>query len=276
MANNHLKTAPTKLSSVDPDDTDGFLSKEHAQEALAQNIEKLSNLQEKLYASQTHGVLVILQGMDTSGKDSLIKHAFSGINPQGCMVHSFKAPSVFELGHTYMWRYVHNLPMRGMIKIFNRSYYEEVTTVRVHPEYLQERGLKESADLWLRRYQEFNQFEEYLGANNISLIKVFLHISQDEQLKRLKNRLENPDKHWKFDISDLRERRLWDEYMKAYEETLLKTHSARAPWHILPANNKWYARLRFSELLVETLGALKLSYPDMSCAIKMAKKQLLS
>lgn len=275
MQNHQIQTTPIKLAHIDPNDTNGFLSKEHAQASLLQNVEKLAALQEKLYASQSHGVLIILQGLDTSGKDSLIKHAFSGINPQGCMVHSFKAPSAFELGHTYMWRYVHNLPMRGMIKIYNRSYYEEVTTVRVHPEYLEQRGLTESKQLWPRRFLEFNQFEEYLSCNNVLVIKVFLHISKDEQLKRLENRINNPDKHWKFDFSDIRERHYWDNYQRCYEEALCATNTAYAPWHILPSNNKWYARLKFSELLVSCFESLNLKYPKTSIDFQAVKRDLL-
>jgi PPK2 family polyphosphate:nucleotide phosphotransferase len=268
MANHQKNILPIKLSDHNPDDTNDFLSKEHAEESLQTNILKLSLLQEQLYASQTHSLLIILQGMDTSGKDSLIKHAFTGINPQGCDVHGFKTPNTFELNHAYMWRYGQNLPMRGMIKIFNRSYYEEVTVVRVHPEFLLQRGLKETPQLWQQRFLEFNQFEEYLHHNNIVVVKVFLHISKDEQHKRLKKRMDNPDKHWKFSISDVRERRYWDEYMQSYEEAFSATNTKNAPWHILPANNKWYARLKFSMILVKTLEKLNLHFPKVTLDLK--------
>lgn len=270
---------PIKLSKLDPTNTDGYSSKEHAEEDLVANINKLSTLQEMLFASKKQSILVILQGMDTSGKDGLIKHAFSGINPQGCNVYSFKAPSPYELSHTYLWRYAHALPIRGMIEIFNRSYYEETTTVRVHPEYLTLRGLSQSSDLWQKRYKEFNHFEDYLANNHVTVIKIFLHLSKEEQLERLKTRLHNPDKHWKFDLSDIRERSFWDEYMAAYEETINATNSSLAPWHIIPADKKWYARLKFSTILVKKLDELHLSFPelnkDLKESIKIAQKELL-
>lgn len=265
-----IKTTDIKLTDIDPADTGRFKSKSEALEALDGNIAKLSELQEKLFAAQEDAVLIILQGMDTSGKDSLIKHALSGLNPQGCTVHSFKVPNSFELAHDYMWRYADTLPLRGMIKIFNRSYYEETTAVRVHPDFLKLRGLTETSDLWQRRYGEFNHFEDYLVHNRIKVIKVFLHISKDEQLLRLKSRLEMPEKHWKFDISDIREREHWHQYMTVYEETMSRTNTDYAPWHVIPANTRWYARLKFSQILVDELERLHLRYPEVSGEKKQA------
>lgn len=264
MAKMHKElTVSINFSRLDPNNTGDFKHKDHAKAELEANITELSLLQEMLYANQKQSILIILQGMDTSGKDSLIKHAFKGINPQGCSVHSFKRPTDFELAHDYMWRYTKFLPALGMISIFNRSYYEESTVVRIHPEFLALRSLEEKAELWQRRHREFNQLEHYLIHNNIIVIKIFLHISKDEQLKRLKRRLNNPEKHWKFDISDIREREHWDRYMAVYQESLSATNSDYAPWHIIPANKHWYAQLKFSELLVQNLRALKLQFPEL-------------
>lgn len=266
------------LSQIDPEHTGPYHLEAAAQEELNLNINKLKKLQQKLFASHQHAILIILQGMDTSGKDSLIKHAFNGINPQGCSVESFKPPEPHELAHGYMWRYINLLPIRGMITIFNRSYYEETTTVRVHPEFLKLRDLNESPNLWQNRYKEFNYFEHYLSNNNINIIKIFLHISKQEQLKRLKKRIETPDKHWKFDISDIREREHWDSYMKYFQETISHTHTKYAPWHVIPSNHKWHARLRFSQILVKYLEDLKLSFPkitgDKKAAIERARQEL--
>jgi PPK2 family polyphosphate:nucleotide phosphotransferase len=262
-----------RLAEIDPQDIGNHSHKDLAANALDENIAILADLQEKLFAGQKHAVLIILQGMDTSGKDGLIKHAFFGINPQGCNVYSFKIPNSFELAHSYMWRYTCNMPTRGMISIFNRSYYEETTAVRVHPEYLKLRKLSDDVDLWKRRYHEFNELERYLTHNGVLVIKAFLHISKTEQLKRLKVRLNSPDKHWKFTISDIRERMHWEAYMNAYEETLNATNSEFAPWHIIPSDKKWYARLQFSQILVDTLKKLNLTYPEIDQEMKQSIEQ---
>ncbi len=242
-----------KLSDYDPDDTGKFRSKEHADDVLRKHQEKLSELQELLYADASHALLVVLQGLDAGGKDGTIRHIFTGVNPQGCQVTSFKQPTPEELRHDFLWRVHRAVPERGMIGIFNRSHYEDVLVVRVHG--------KISKKEVSRRFDEINSFEETLVRNNIAILKFFLHTSKDEQKKRLQERLEDPTKYWKVSPSDLKERQYWDSYLEAYEDVFRHCSPKRAPWYIIPANKKWYRNVVISQILVDTLSGLKLKYP---------------
>lgn len=269
-----------KLARVDPDKK-AFASKEQAQDSVAANVKALSDLQEKLFAEGKHAVLILFQGMDTSGKDSMIKHVMSGVNPQGCKVHSFKAPTAEEISHGYLWRHSAALPAKGRIGIFNRSYYEEVTIARVHKEVLESENVpqKNHKTIWAQRYEEINNFEKYLVANGFCLLKFFLHISGEEQTKRLLKRVNDPDHHWKFDVSDIREREFWNDYQNAYEQAFIHTSSAWAPWHIIPADDKWDARATVSGILVRTLQTLNPQFPKLTPEgernLARAKKLLL-
>ncbi len=251
----------------DPDYTGGFKGKEEAQQQLQANIEALAEQQSVLYASSSHGLLIILQALDAAGKDSVIKHVMSGVNPQGCRVTSFKVPSAEELAHDYLWRSSKALPERGMIGIFNRSYYEEVLVVRVHPEFLDRQKLPPEArgpDIWRRRFAEINAFEKYLAANGFLVLKFFLNLSRAEQKKRFLARIDEPDKNWKFSAADVQERRFWIDYQAAYEDCINHTSTEWAPWFIIPADHKWFTRLAVSEVIVRTLKGLKLEYPKLS------------
>jgi len=217
--------------------------------------------------------LVILQAMDAAGKDGAIEHVMTGVNPQGCEVHSFKAPTPEELDHTYLWRCMKVLPARGKIGIFNRSYYEEVLVVRVHPEFLAAQRLPEGGEtrsLWKRRYEEINDFERHLVANGTHVVKFFLHVSKDEQRKRFLARLDDESKHWKFSARDVQERRHWDAYMNAYEEMLRETSTEHAPWHVIPADKKWFTRACVADILVARIESLKLEFPRVTDAQKQA------
>lgn len=265
-----------KLKDFDPATTGHFRSKEHAQELLDKGIAEMVELQDKLYAQDRWAVLLILQAMDAAGKDGVIKHVMSGVNPQGCQVHSFKAPSSEDLNHDFLWRSSRVLPERGHIGIFNRSYYEEVLVVRVHPEILKnERIPKElmGKDLWQQRYQDIHNFEKYLGHNGVVVRKFFLNVSKKEQKRRFLERLQRPDKNWKFSISDLREREFWDDYMKAYEDMIAATSTKQAPWYVVPADNKWYTRLVVASAIVDTMKDLNLEYPSVDAE---QRKQLLA
>jgi PPK2 family polyphosphate:nucleotide phosphotransferase len=258
-----------RLKDIDPDDT-GALSKEdkpRAKEALAQGTEALKQLQDKLYAQDRWAVLLIFQAMDAAGKDSAIKHVMSGVNPQGCEVTSFKVPSEEELDHDFMWRCYRRLPERGRIGIFNRSYYEEVLVVRVHPEILGNERLSPelvTKHIWQNRYQDICNIERHLSRNGVVIRKFFLHVSKKEQKKRFLERLEKPEKNWKFSVADVREREHWDEYMEAYEDAIRHTATDYAPWYVVPADNKWFTRVVVSAAIVDALTSLDLEYPELS------------
>jgi PPK2 family polyphosphate:nucleotide phosphotransferase len=251
----------------DPDFTGGFDNKSVALEHVSANVKRLSDLQEKLYAQDTYGVLILFQAMDAAGKDGTIRHVMSGVNPQGCHVTSFKTPSAEELDHDYMWRAARALPGRGMIGIFNRSYYEEVLIVRVHPEFLAKQRLPDGAaddDIWKRRYKEINHFEDYLVRNGIVILKFFLNVSKSEQKKRFLARIDEPEKNWKFSIGDYQERAYWDDYQQAYEQLLNHTSTEHAPWFVIPADHKWFARLAVSEAICSQLERLGLAFPTVN------------
>ena len=257
-----------KLNDFDPADTLSFKSedKPKAQETLKWGIEVLSDLQDKLYAQDRYAILLIFQAMDAAGKDSAIKHVMSGINPQGCQVFSFKAPTNEELDHDYMWRCIKCLPERGRIGIFNRSYYEETLVVRVHQEILNKQKLPKkliSKHIWKERFQDIRNFEKYLTRNGIVIRKFFLNVSKDEQKKRFLERIDDPDKNWKFSSADAQERGYWNDYMKAYEEMIRNTATKNAPWYIVPADNKWFTRLIVAAAITETLASLGLKYPEV-------------
>ena len=262
-----------KLSHHDPGDL-GKLdkdSKKEAVEKLEKGIELLGQLQEVLYASESYALLVILQAMDSAGKDGIVKHVMGGINPQGCVVSSFKYPSTVERSHDFLWRCVMRLPQRGMIGIFNRSYYEEVLSVRVHPEYLAGEGFdpgQAGKAFWKERYRSINNLERHLHANKTRFVKIFLHLSYEEQRKRLLARLDTPDKNWKFSEGDIHEREYWDGYQKAFEEMIRNTATPDAPWYVVPADNKWYSRLVCLCAIAGALTDMKLKYPQVSGELK--------
>ncbi len=244
-----------------------FVKKSEAKEKLREGIQLLAEYQDKLYAQNTYALLIVLQAMDAAGKDGTIKHVMSGINPQGCQVHSFKAPSAEELDHDYLWRAAKGLPERGRIGIFNRSYYEEVLVVRVHPELLEKQQLPPEAlgeHVWKRRFEEINHFEKYLTANGIVLLKFFLNVSKEEQKKRFLERIDRPEKNWKFSAADCQERRHWDAYMAAYEEMFNHTSTPWAPWHIVPADHKWFTRVAVAAVIYAKMRELSPQYPTVS------------
>jgi PPK2 family polyphosphate:nucleotide phosphotransferase len=283
----HLLVKPGKTISLkkdfDPKHTGHFKDKEEALTQLKLSVERLAGEQDILYAADTYALLVIFQALDAAGKDGTIKHVMSGVNPQGCEVHSFKAPSHEELNHDYLWRPTNRLPARGQIGIFNRSYYEEVLVVRVHRELLALQHLPPLAkneSLWKRRFEEINSFERYLVSNGIIVLKFYLNVSKSEQKSRFLKRIEEKEKNWKFSSSDARERQYWDDYMKAYEEMFNQTSTEWAPWHIIPADRKWFTRLCVSEIIVATLRSLDLKYPKISdeerTELQKAKEELLN
>jgi PPK2 family polyphosphate:nucleotide phosphotransferase len=246
--------------------------KEDAGRLLEQGVQQLRELQEKLYAHDRYSLLVILQAMDAAGKDSTIEHVMSGVNPQGCQVFSFKQPSAEELDHDYLWRCNKSLPERGRIGIFNRSYYEEVLVVRVHPELLRYQRLPETllteealaGPLWKQRFEQINQFEKHLYENGIVVVKFFLHVSKEEQKDRFLKRIDEPEKNWKFSAADVKERAYWDAYMRAYEEAISHTSTKWAPWYVIPADQKWFTRLAVAAILIRELEKLRLAYPQVS------------
>ena len=273
-----------RLKDNDPGDTMGFKSeaKPRAKEALAMGVQALAGLQDRLYAQDKWGVLLIFQAMDAAGKDGAIKHVMSGINPQGCDVHSFKSPSADDLDHDYLWRAMKVLPNRGHIGIFNRSYYEETLVVRVHPEFLAKQKIPPSLvtkDIWQQRFEDIRNFEKYLANNGIVVCKFFLHLSKKEQKRRFLERLETPDKNWKFSAADMAERGFWDQYQDAYEDTIRHTAARHAPWFVVPADNKWFTRVVVAAAVIDTLAALDLEYPkvgdDTLKQLAVAKKTLL-
>ncbi len=259
-----------------------YKSKKQYQKLLQENVDKLSSLQRLHYASNRYALLMIFQGMDGSGKDGAIRHVMSGINPQGCEVFSFKTPSAEELQHDFLWRTTCRLPERGRIGIFNRSYYEEVLVVRVHPELLIKQNLAEELlhdkNIWEGRYRSIVDLEEHLHRNGTRIIKIYLHLSQEEQRKRFLARIDDPDKNWKFSLSDINERKYWKEYVKAYEECLPATSTRHAPWFVVPADDKENARLIISQIVLDTFNELKLEYPKMTTEhlqeLKKIRKEL--
>ena len=263
-----------RLKDFDPADTNGVKSKRHTEKLIAENSAIASKMQEMLYAQDRWALLLIFQGMDAAGKDGAIKHVMSGVNPQGCDVYSFKTPTHEELNHDYLWRTHKVMPERGKIGIFNRSYYEEVLVVRVHPQILQSQRLPDSLvtkHIWDERYEDINAFERYLTRNGVVIRKFFLHISKAEQKKRFLERLEDSEKNWKFSMDDIKERGFWKDYQEAYEEMIKSTAAKHAPWYVIPADNKWFGRLVIASAIVEALHALDLSFPDVD---KKKKKEL--
>ena len=253
-----------RLKDFDPAETLGLKSKEYAKDTLERGIAHLAALQEKLYAQDRWAILVVLQAMDAAGKDSTIKHVMSGINPQGCEVHSFKSPSVEDLQHDFLWRTSRLLPDRGRIGIFNRSYYEEVLVVRVHPEMLAREKMPAqlvSDQIWQARFEAINAFERYLTGNGIVVLKFFLHLSKEEQKRRFLERLDEPAKNWKFSMSDVLERQHWGKYMGAYEEMIRNTSTKHSPWYVVPADHKWFSRLVVAEAIIDAMESLDLSFP---------------
>jgi PPK2 family polyphosphate:nucleotide phosphotransferase len=264
-----------RLKDHDPADTHGLdsESKDEAEKLLADGVEKLSELQSTLAAQDLWGLLVIFQAMDAAGKDGTIKHVMSGVNPQGVDVTSFKVPTEEERNHGYLWRTSQHAPARGRIGIFNRSYYEEVLVVRVHPEVLANEKLPKklvTKDIWDERYEDINNLERYLTRNGIAVVKFFLNVSRKEQKRRFLERLNTPDKNWKFSAADVKERECWDDYQVAYEEAIQATASDYAPWYVVPADHKWFTRLVVSQVLVDELKGLKLEYPKLTGEQKKA------
>lgn len=255
-----------RLKDINPDDT-AWLKEEQkpqAKEALLEGVEALSQLQQMLYAQDRWSVLLIFQALDAAGKDGAIKHVMSGVNPQGCQVYSFKAPTSEDLDHDFLWRCMKSLPERGRIGIFNRSYYEETLAVRVHPEFLASQRLPPklvTKKIWDERFEDIRNVEKYLSRNGTVICKFFLHVSKEEQLKRFLSRLDEPDKNWKFSMSDVRERGFIDEYMKAFEETIRNTATENAPWYVIPADNKWFTRIVVAAAVIDTLASLDLQFP---------------
>jgi len=271
------------LKDVDPDDTGGLKSadKAEAKEMLAAGVEWLAEQQDMLYAQDHWALLLVFQAMDAAGKDGTIKHVTSGINPQGCEVTSFKQPSVEDLDHDYLWRYMKHVPARGQIGIFNRSYYEEVLVVKVHQELLVRQKLHPSLvtkDIWNERYEDIANFERYLARNGVRVLKFFLHVSKAEQKRRFMERLDEPEKNWKFSAGDVAERQHWSEYQAAYEEAIRNTATEHAPWYVVPADNKWFTRLVVAAAVVDAIGELELHYPlisaDARAELAAARKQL--
>ena len=274
-----------RLKDIDPGDTLHLKSgdKPQAKEALQAGTEALCELQDKLYAQDKWALLIVLQAMDAAGKDGTIKHVMSGVNPQGCQVFSFKSPSAEELDHDYLWRSMKCLPNRGHIGIFNRSYYEETLVVRVHPEFLAKQKVPQelvTKDIWDERFQDIRAFERYLDRNGIKVIKFFLHLSKKEQNRRFLERAEQPEKNWKFSASDMAERDHWDDYQEAYQDMIRNTATKESPWHVVPADNKWFTRLVVAAAIVDALDSMNLGYPEVDkqrlAEIAAAKKALLA
>jgi PPK2 family polyphosphate:nucleotide phosphotransferase len=258
-----------RLKDIKPDDTLEFTSedKPRAKEALAMGVDLLAELQDMLYAQDRWAVLLIFQAMDAAGKDGAIKHVMSGVNPQGCQVYSFKAPSSEDLDHDFLWRCIKCMPERGRIGIFNRSYYEETLVVRVHPDFLEKQKLPPelvTKDIWKERFQDIRSFERYLTRNGVVIRKFFLHVSNKEQKKRFLERIQEPEKNWKFSANDAKEREHWDDYMEAYEDMIQNTATKNAPWYVVPADNKWFTRVVVAAAVIEALSSLNLHYPEVN------------
>jgi PPK2 family polyphosphate:nucleotide phosphotransferase len=266
-----------KMSDIDPDDTFGLdLPKKEAKELLEDEVKSIAKLQEMLYAQDQWSVLIILQAMDAAGKDSVLEHVMSGINPAGCQVHSFKAPTSTELDHDFLWRTTLALPERGRIGVFNRSYYEEVLVVRVHPEILQKQRLPPKLigkDIWQERFDDIRAFEKHMARNGTLVLKFFLHVSKEEQKKRFLDRIDEPEKNWKFNAGDIEERKLWDKYMGAYEDMIRNTSADHAPWFVVPADHKWFTRLVVAAAIKDAMAGLKLEYPTVDAAAREAMKK---
>ncbi len=272
-----------RLKDVDPGDTAHLKSEDkgEAKEMLARGVEWLAEQQDMLYAQDHWAVLLVFQAMDAAGKDGTIKHVTSGINPQGCQVTSFKQPSSEELDHDYLWRYMRNVPARGQIGIFNRSYYEELLVVKIHQELLTRQKLHPSLvtkNIWKERYKDIGNYEQYLARNGVVVLKFFLHVSKAEQKRRFMERLDRPEKNWKFSASDVAERAHWSEYQSAYEEAIRNTASRHAPWYVVPADNKWFTRLVVAAAVVDAIARLKLHHPvvspEMRAALEKARRSL--
>jgi len=269
VSSKDFRVAPgsrVRLKDWDPDDTGGFKSKQEAKARLEKGVRKLRELQELLYAQDRWSLLLIFQAMDAAGKDSTIEHVMSGVNPQGCQVFSFKQPSAEELDHDFLWRTTKCLPERGRIGVFNRSYYEEVLVVRVHPEYLRGQKLPDDLvgkDIWRERYESINDLEKHLARNGTVIRKFFLNVSKKEQKDRFLARLDQPEKNWKFAAGDAREREHWGEYMDAYQEMLEATSTKHAPWYVIPADHKWFMRMVVADAIVDTLEKLDLHFPKL-------------
>jgi PPK2 family polyphosphate:nucleotide phosphotransferase len=271
-----------RLKDFDPADTGHWRSKEHAEQALQQGILRTAALQDMLYAQDRWALLLIFQAMDAAGKDGIIKHVMSGVNPQGCQVYSFKAPSDLELQHDFLWRTTRVLPERGHIGIFNRSYYEEVLVVRVHPEILRSQKTPPALcgkSIWEERFEDIRTFERHMARNGTVIRKFFLHVSKKEQKQRFLARLDQPEKNWKFSAADIHERQFWNDYQDTYEDMIRNTASEHAPWYVVPADNKWFTRIVVSAVIVETLESLDLAYPKVDeqkrQELEAAKKVLL-
>jgi len=273
-----------RLADYDPGDTLQFdqEDKPRAKNALAEGVQLLSALQDKLYAQDQWAVLLIFQAMDAAGKDGAIKHVMSGVNPQGCEVHSFKAPTSEELDHDYLWRCSKRIPERGQIGIFNRSYYEETLIARVHPEILPKQKIPRrliTKHIWKERFEDIRAFERYLSRNGVLVRKFFLHVSKEEQKKRFLERLDTPEKNWKFSTSDVNERQRWSDYQRAYEETIRHTATKESPWYVVPADNKWFTRVVVAAAVIDALDSLNLAYPEVSTAqrkeLAVARQKLL-
>lgn len=274
-----------RLKDIDPGDTLDLSSedKPRAKKALANGIEVLAEVQDRLYAQDNWAVLLIFQAMDAAGKDGAIKHVMSGVNPQGCEVFSFKSPTSEDLDHDYLWRCIKCMPERGRIGIFNRSYYEETLVVRVHREFLEKQKLPPelvTKDIWKERFQDIRSFERYLSRNGVAICKFFLHVSNKEQKKRFLERIEEPEKNWKFSANDAKERGYWKDYMEAYEDMIRNTATKAAPWYVVPADNKWFTRVVVAAAVIATLDALDLKYPEVSDSklkeLAAAKRALLA
>jgi PPK2 family polyphosphate:nucleotide phosphotransferase len=270
-----------RLKDHDPGDTNGMESKKEGKARLEKGVKRLRELQEKLYAQDCWALLLIFQAMDAAGKDSTIEHVMSGVNPQGCEVYSFKAPSSEELDHDFLWRTSRRVPERGRIGIFNRSYYEEVLVVQVHEAILLSQRLPASLvtkQIWQQRYEDINSFERYLSRNGVVIRKFFLNVSKEEQRQRFLARLEEPEKNWKFSVNDAKERAHWNEYMEAYEQAIAATSSDHAPWFVIPADHKWFMRMAVAEIIVDTMEGMDLKFPEISeqkrAELQAAKKML--
>ena len=277
-----VKKFKLKDYPCDVDSNLGEEEKQMTQQILRMGVEALAEIQDKLYAQDKWALLVIFQAMDAAGKDGAIKHVMSGVNPQGCEIYSFKAPNAEELDHDFLWRCMKHVPERGRIGIFNRSYYEEVLVVRVHDEILKSEKLPEKLitdNIWKERLSDISNFESYLNNNGILIVKIFLHVSKKEQKKRFLERIEKPDKNWKFSDSDLTERKFWKEYMAAYEDMIKKTATEKSPWYVVPADNKLYARVVVAAAILHALDSMKLHYPRVSeekvAELQRIKQQLL-
>jgi len=258
-----------RLKDHDPGHIGGVRNKAEAEKLLQEGVLKLAELQDKLYAQDNWALLLVFQAMDAAGKDGVIKHVMSGVNPQGCQVYSFKAPSAEELDHDYLWRTMKRMPERGRIGIFNRSYYEEVLVVRVHPALLAGERIPANLitkDVWKERFEDINCIERYLTRNGVVIRKFFLNVSKKEQKRRFLARLDEPEKNWKFSAADIKERACWDDYMDAFEDLIQHTATPEAPWHVIPADNKWFSRIAVAEAVIDALESLKLSYPKVDDA----------